>query len=352
MIRLDSEKPWRCGAFTMAAGTYLVGESTASTALMMNARVKVKSISNLKPRNQGPRRVALVRGGGFSDLLFLTPIIQAMKKQHPDWEIRVECWKHCQCIFDGNPHLAEVKDYPPQLDDLMFYTQIHWLEDAMEWEPRSQNEHVIDLYAKKMGVELTEGKHLEYYGHLRHLEAMRARFPKKQKRRIGIQLSASAKCRTYPAALMERLIDLLYRDKEQFEVALFDLPRKDAQKADKVARVLNLCGEKEPLSFAESTAVLADCDAVIAPDSALCHIAGALDIPTVALYGPFPWQLRTQYARSITAINGHARCAPCFHHERESVWPEGGLCRETGRCEALASIEPERIVKKIKEVMR
>ena len=97
--------------------------------------------------------------------------------------------------------------------------------------------------------------------------------------------------------------------------------------------------------------MLADCDAVIAPDSALCHVAGALGLPTVALYGPFPSALRTDNAPSISAIDGKAPCAPCFWHDRESVWPQDKLCARTGRCEALAGIAPRQIMKRLKGMM-
>jgi ADP-heptose:LPS heptosyltransferase len=93
---------------------------------------------------------------------------------------------------------------------------------------------------------------------------------------------------------------------------------------------------------------LATCDACIAPDSVFCHVAGALHIPTIALYGPFPWQLRTAHAPSIHALQGVAKCAPCFHHSRVGeVFPRGEECENTGDCAALARISPSRIVSKI-----
>jgi heptosyltransferase-2 len=116
--------------------------------------------------------------------------------------------------------------------------------------------------------------------------------------------------------------------------------------------LVNLTQLPEPPNFRQSAALLATCDAVVAPDSALCHLAGALNLPTVALYGPFPWALRTAYALRTVALSGHGPCAPCFHHERAGeVWPEGKPCAKSGRCEVLATIEPERILAKLEKML-
>jgi ADP-heptose:LPS heptosyltransferase len=85
--------------------------------------------------------------------------------------------------------------------------------------------------------------------------------------------------------------------------------------------------------------------------SALVHVAGALGLPAVGLYGPFPWQLRTVHAPSIHGINGTCRCSPCFWHDREALFPPDGPCATTGRCEALAGIEPRRIVAKLRKMI-
>src|SRR5206468_2701848 len=69
-------------------------------------------------------------------------------------------------------------------------------------------------------------------------------------------------------------------------------------------------------SFRHRAALIETCDCVLAPDSSLAHVAGALGVPCVALYGPFPWQLRTAYAPTTVALTrkeGYS-CAPCHHH--------------------------------------
>ena len=62
----------------------------------------------------------------------------------------------------------------------------------------------------------------------------------------------------------------------------------------------------------------AECDLMIAPDSGLMHIAGALDIPTVALFGPTDGPLTCRYYPSVRVIEHRAKrekChQPCYYN--------------------------------------
>ncbi|MDO8629104.1 MAG: glycosyltransferase family 9 protein, partial [Phycisphaerales bacterium] len=106
------------------------------------------------------------------------------------------------------------------------------------------------------------------------------------------------------------------------------------------------------LSFRQSAAVLATCDVLLAPDSSLMHVAGALGLPCVALFGPTAWQMRTAYYPSVHAIQGHEGCtiAPCWYHG-PAAWsfPRGQPCFESGRCEVISSIAPDRVIQKIEQ---
>ncbi len=101
----------------------------------------------------------------------------------------------------------------------------------------------------------------------------------------------------------------------------------------------------------QSAAVLATCDIVIGPDSAIIHLCGAMGIPGIGLFGPFTWQERTKYHPSIFGMNGQAPCSPCRHHARVEPWPLGQVCHTAKFCVALGSIPPERIVAKVEQML-
>ena len=355
MILLESSAEWRCAPLTFSPGAFYLEAQTAAAALASNEGVKVRTVENPLPWDAtldwNGKRVLLVRSGGFGDLLFLTPLLRSMRARWPGISMSFAVTPYYREALMGNPFLDALVNYPVRWEVLESYDAVIWFEGLIEWSPKARTVNSVDLHAEFAGVELTEGRNMEFHGHEAHLESMRRRFPRdgeSAQPRVGVQVSASARCRTYPGKLMS---DLIGRLMDFSEVVLFDTPRAD-EAEEKVAGLIVLPTERPPLSFGQSGAVLADCDAVVAPDSALLHVAGALGLPAVGLYGPFPWQLRTVHAPSIHGINGTCRVSPCFWHDRESVWPPEGPCAKSGRCEALGSIEPRRIAGMVKKILK
>lgn len=369
MILLTSPTPWNSGMLALPAGSFYVENGNAANALDLNAGICVHSAQNPRPwdaaQDWNGRSVLLVRSGGFGDLLFLTPLLRALRAKWPGVSLSVACSPCFNEALQDHPCLDQIIPYPLPVETLMRYDGVMWFEGLIEWDERARHTHSVELHADFAGVELTQGREMDYHAHAKHREAMRKRFPmahvpvknrvtgavqNRRMPRIGIQWSASAACRTYPAEQRTALV----KELSTFaQVVCFDTPKKHGVPEPQYEPMFyDLSTQQPPMSFAQSCAVLADCDVVIAPDSALVHVAGALHRPTIALYGPFPWELRTLHAPTVQGINGSAcPMAPCFWHGRGAHFPPDGPCAKTGKCEALASIEPLRIVAMVKEVL-
>jgi heptosyltransferase III len=107
-----------------------------------------------------------------------------------------------------------------------------------------------------------------------------------------------------------------------------DLAERDyvAQLAGALPAAANLAGK---LSLAETAAALSHAKIYIGPDTAVTHLAAALDIPVVAFFGPTdpvkwgpwpahhetavnPWQrLGTQRVGNVVLVQGAGACVPC-----------------------------------------
>ncbi|MGH8752119.1 MAG: glycosyltransferase family 9 protein, partial [Burkholderiales bacterium] len=89
---------------------------------------------------------------------------------------------------------------------------------------------------------------------------------------------------------------------------------------------VNLAGQ---LSLEQSACLLSHAAIYVGPDTALTHIAAALGVPTVALYGPSnpvkwgpwpknhsgdnPWKrLGSQNAGNVALVQGKSACVPCL----------------------------------------
>ncbi len=209
----------------------------------------------------------------------------------------------------------------------------------------SPTEHIVDVFCRRAGVDV-EDKRCRYVVTKEESAWAQERYPRTSKPRVGIQAEATSSCRSYPPAMMRVVASILAA--KGFEVFLFGAP--GSLRVDGKSPFVNLTVPGH--NIRESAAILSHCDACVAPDSAIAHLAGALDIPTVALFGPFHWRERTAYAPSIQAIQGVAPCSPCHHHARSDVWPMGMPCATAKQCVALAQIDPARIVTKVEQLVK
>jgi ADP-heptose:LPS heptosyltransferase len=312
----------------------------------------------------------VLRAGGYGDLLFLTPSLAELHRRYPKLQITVATHQHTREVLH-HPDLAHVQviDYPVPASDLARYDIISSAERITDPEMQHDAAAYFAHHLGLIDLPVSQSPSLKVSGEavfpsfpLTPLYAVDPEdlaqawlaFPRHEGRaRIGIQAESSVKNRTYPVDYTAELIKTLIQE-DGADVFTFGYP---APKQVQIPHFYPLqCMDPAP-SLTQSAAVLATMDAVIAPDSALCHIAGALGIPTIALYGPFHWRQRTSHMPSVHALQGHAECAPCqWHLTKGQHYPPHMPCsrlvgpagqqRQAG-CKALANIPSERIRKEL-----
>jgi ADP-heptose:LPS heptosyltransferase len=126
------------------------------------------------------------------------------------------------------------------------------------------------------------------------------------KKVIGIQLRADEVYRDYPH--MRELVARVARD---YRVLVFDAEKIHGLDGEYIIKVDNLPMRR---AFALASA----CDAIVAPDSSFVHLAGALDIPCVGLYGPIDGKVRTQHYPKCKYLDVRSKlgCMPCWRNEQ------------------------------------
>lgn len=313
-----------------------------------------------QPRS--PPKVLVHRSGGIGDLLLLTPALRTYKRRYPKGRIFVCTMTKLRGVLEGNPNVEGFVDWPPTEHEIREHDTWYFFENIIENNPDAREIHAVDLYARKLlgehpledrvpelhltedekafaGDFLISGCRLPIEGaskssevEIRNQQSKISNLP-----RIGIQVKASSPVRTWPAGPMSDLIQMLL---DHAQVFLFGAPG-EVEFMGNHPHLVNVSAMK--MSFRQSCAVLAGCQALVAPDSALLHAAAALGVPTVALFGPFPSKLRLT-SPCQQAIDAAGLCAPCFHHSRaSSIFPEGSPCSREERCHVLGSISPARV---------
>lgn len=279
--------------------------------------------------------VWLFRGGGYGDLMLLTPLIRELRNRWPMIRIHVACGRQYQCVFDGMGLIYEdlpIPYGPSQIDGLIEF------EEIVEGDPKARELHMAQLFANRAGITLTDLKP-DYFVTAEEIDWVMDHYPSNGLPRIGVQLLASAFYRTYP-----KMIDLMLALSKEAQVFLLGAPGQ-VELTEEIPNVVNLMGHK--LDFRQSAGLVSSCDVCVSPDSALVHICAALDIPCVGLYGPFPSRLRLT-SDLAHPFDGVASCAPCFFHaDRVDQFPEGMPCVEAKKCVALDSISLNDVVDKV-----
>lgn len=102
----------------------------------------------------------------------------------------------------------------------------------------------------------------------------------------------------------------------------------------------------ESPSIRHEAAVMQRCSVFVSNDSALAHIASALDVPTVTIFGPTDADQVGPYGGTGIAVTAGLPCAPCYRPCRRSMRCSSGTPR---RC--LSILAPNIVVEHVRDML-
>ncbi|CAK9892482.1 MULTISPECIES: lipopolysaccharide heptosyltransferase I [Pseudomonas] len=125
-------------------------------------------------------------------------------------------------------------------------------------------------------------------------------------------------------------------------------------RAERIAKGLNNCQVLPKLNLVGVARVLAAAKACIAVDTGLGHLAAALDVPTLSLFGPTNPGLTGAYGKSQVHIASDFACAPCLQ-KKCTYKPSADdqrrfdLKREWPLC--FTRLNPERVASQLRALL-
>ncbi|PYB72148.1 lipopolysaccharide heptosyltransferase I [Pseudomonas sp. LB-090624] len=164
-------------------------------------------------------------------------------------------------------------------------------------------ERVRQLFAMALAYDLPEG--IGNYG----LDLERLQLPPAAPYVVFLHGTTWA-TKHWPEAYWRELVERMGRRK--LEVRLpWGNPAEKAR-AERIAQGLNNCQVLPKLNLAGVARVLAAAKACVAVDTGLGHLAAALDVPTISLFGPTNPGLTGAYGRTQIHQASDWPCAPCL----------------------------------------
>ncbi|HYQ55049.1 MAG TPA: lipopolysaccharide heptosyltransferase I, partial [Pseudomonas sp.] len=164
-------------------------------------------------------------------------------------------------------------------------------------------ERVRQLFAMALAYDLPEG--IGNYG----LDLDRLQLPPAAPYVVFLHGTTWA-TKHWPEAYWRELAERLGRRKLQVRLP-WGNPAEKAR-AERIAQGLNNCEVLPRLNLAGVARVLAAAKACVAVDTGLGHLAAALDVPTISLFGPTNPGLTGAYGRVQVHQASDFPCAPCL----------------------------------------
>ena len=164
-------------------------------------------------------------------------------------------------------------------------------------------ERVRQLFAMALAYDLPEG--IGNYG----LDLDRLQLPPAAPYVVFLHGTTWA-TKHWPEAYWRQLAERLGQRKLQVRLPWGNQAEKD--RAERIAQGLNNCQVLPKLNLAGVARVLAAAKACVAVDTGLGHLAAALDVPTISLFGPTNPGLNGAYGRVQVHQASDFPCAPCL----------------------------------------
>lgn len=252
-----------------------------------------------------PRQIVIQSFGGLGDFLFVTPTLKAIKEAKGD-KVFVEFHTHYSQLLQGNPYVDAVGR------DKSKGIYIGYPDPISNIKPTCH--HIIsDFQIIKKAYHITKMKKPDLQP---LLFLPRTNIPPEKREKVGIQVIH--KGQWFRKKVWPRFSDLVY----QFKQAGIE--------AEPIPKM------KDALSLARK---ISNYKAVVCAEGGISHLAKALNIPAVVIFGGFAspeWSGYPEHV-NLTAEKGTCPYMPCYG-------PFPCYFREIDDLKCLNSISIDRVI--------
>ena len=251
------------------------------------------------PRSEPWRQVVLHlgRSGGLGDVLMCTPALRELKRLNPACSIRF--YTNYQSVVCNLPYIDRVLPFDDRPDNAIFLGY----EDALP-----PHAHLAKIIGDHIGLEVRD-VHPDCNVQSPLLNLFRERWRHFPQPIIALQRYASrwTPNKDWPDEYWIELIERLVLWATVVEIGELKSDQSSIQSTSN-SNYIDLRGRT---SVEELVAAIAASTILIGPISGPIHIAAAVGIPSVVIYGGYEHPMTTAYERNVNLYTQVA-CAPCW----------------------------------------
>lgn len=322
-----------------------------------------------------PQRILIVKTHAIGDVLFITPAIRAIKQKFPQARLSVLVGNWSRSVLEGNPHINDIISFDDavlfryRIFDLLrlilrirkecfdcafifqpsiFIQSLIWLAAVPErigfddtatggtltrpvsWQKdeTTYSPYLFLELARTVGSTCADC-HLEFAvdaedaAHAEAFLAEHQRTLSSGRKVIGICPGGGVNPRDKVFAKLwhvDNYVQLIERLSRQhdFRFIIFG-SQDDSATVDRLVRyshvvadsIVNACGLT---TLRQMGALFRHCDLIVTNDSAPLHVAVALDVPTVSIFGPTNHYCLLPDDPRHRAVQSTVSCSPCYHN--------------------------------------
>lgn len=312
------------------------------------------------------KKILIIRFGAIGDVVHSTELYRSLKRYNSDLSIHYLTFKTPALLLEKDPDLSRVwileeksykylKNFSKILKKEKFDLVINlhpsirtriftfWINAKHNLTYKKNfKRHAVENFwetAKPLFKNIELNKKLKLFLPKETIKRISG-FINKDKKIIGFNpgASASRQGRKWSVKYWQELAELLI-DKYKCEIIIAG-SKEDADTAKKLVNISpaikSFCGE---FNIAESAALLSRCDLVISSDTGPLHIATALGVPVIGLYGAAPILRTGPYGNSNYAISSDRKCVPCNRRKCKYIK------KDETNSPCMEDITPEKILK-------
>lgn len=286
-----------------------------------------------KLRNGDQFRILVSRSaGGLGDVLMTLPTVKQIRKQYNcllDYSTDFEYLGGALVkVLQGNPYIDNIIDYRTLTDDIKEQTYDAVIDltcpCTVHEQPGAEPINRVDLFARHAGVRL-EDMSLDYYMTPEELawgqEFINSRNIARNKL-ILVAPHSSTNYRDLPYLTLQRSIMEILKQVPNTKMII------TTHSTDSSKQNWKLYGTEEMRDYdvRHIAAVMHYCDLVMCQDSAILHLANALNKKTLTFFGPTDPRARINYFPNAVAL------CPAMTLRCWPSWYSYGACNNTQPC--------------------